>query len=949
MDTKLKPKQGVMIIIIVLLLLASTYPGLPVTGGGKVYAAGEFAGGSGTILEPYQIASAEQLNEMRLYPDQHFILSNDIDMSAYNVEHPWVPIGDRTDPFTGSLDGQNHKIYNLFIHAPASTEPVGLFGVVSGTTGYIKNVRIEAVEVSGDNNVGILAGESSTEIRNVGVTGNVYGSNYVGGIVGISTGDGYISNSYAAANVTGIDNVGGLSGHIHNGYITYSYATGDVTGHTEVGGFVGKQLNAEITYSYATGNVVGCEDTGGFVGDSEDLISNSFATGAVTGYCEGGGSDSIGGLVGDGSDGRIEHSFSIGRVTGDSLTGGLVGIGRSWEIMDSYYDLDTSGQEDLYGEGKGLTSEEMKDPRNFTGWDFENIWDIHALHHYGYPYLRDIQAFVTYESNGTDHSGNPYSSHSYQPGSMVEIQDINAGWTKAGYRFNGWNTAIDGSGDTYDANDTIALSGNILLYADWEPLAAPTITEPTDDLYTNDSRLEIRGKAESGATAVIILNGHAKAAVTAAAIDGSWSWTPTDELADGLYTVSAGIADVMGNLVNKSAERTFKVDTVAPVITLLGDATMTLIEGTAYVEPGVNVTGMEGEYPSIPIELTGSVDHEVPGIYTLQYVVRDRAGNVAVPVTRTVQVIERDTGGGGHQPQPSDSVSDNANLAKLTVKAGGEELVLTPEFKTGTTSYRAGTTADVVIIEAIPDDRKAAVTLNKGAFHEKKAVTLAEGDNDFEMIVKAENGMLRTYNLTIHRWTESVGPEPDPDPELPVCAFGDIEGHWAALSICEAFNIGIVKGHSETIFQPEMYITRVEFAAMLLRTLGIHSGLDGKRLTFTDQDQIPAWATDVVSTAVQSGILQGYPDRTLRPTDRVSRSEMVVMMANALKWDFEQGDTSFADNAEIPAWAKGYVNGAAQRNLVVGREGNRFSPADPATRAEATTLLLRLWHIHSAK
>lgn len=180
--------------------------------------------------------------------------------------------------------------------------------------------------------------------------------------------------------------------------------------------------------------------------------------------------------------------------------------------------------------------------------------------------------------------------------------------------------------------------------------------------------------------------------------------------------------------------------------------------------------------------------------------------------------------------------------------------------------------------------------------------------------------------------------------EAPVCTFRDIKGHWAESSICEAFEIGIVEGQSETTFQPQANITRVEFVAMLLRTLGINSGPAGSKRLFTDQDQIPAWATDVIGTAVENGVLKGYPDRTLRPMHKVSRSEMVVMMARAMKWEIQQGETPFADDADIPYWARGYVQGTVQRNLVHGRVGNRFSPMAPATRAEATALLLRLWH-----
>jgi hypothetical protein len=761
-------RRSVMVFL-VLVLLVGAYPGLFEAGGGTVYAAHNFAGGSGTLVDPYQIASAEQLDEIRNYLDDHFMLINDIDMSVFNAGHPWEPIGDETSPFIGSLDGQDYRIINLNINERAAVQPVGLFSVL-GTTSTIRNLTIEAVEVNGRHYVGILAGINHAIIHNVGVTGSVYGENYVGGLAGHHW-TSSVTNSYAIGIVTGLSNVGGLLGRNNSGNISYSYAAADVTGTVEVGGFIGKQVNAAgITNSYALGNVIGCEDSGGLVGENEDSnIANSFAGGLVKGLCGESEihSDSIGGLVGDNSDGWIAYSYAVGRVTGGSPIGAVAGNSGYGRVTNSYYDLETTGQSDY--DAQGLTSEEMKDWRNYIGWDFVNDWDIHSLHHYGYPYVKDIQAFITYAGNGTDHSSEQYVSHSYMPGSSVEIQDIPHDWTKAGHRFNEWKTEIDGSGDTYRPRETIVLNSDVLLYPDWIQLNPPT--------------------------------------------------------------------------------------------------------------PSSSVT------------------------------------------------VHR---------------SNNANLAQLIVKAGGEQLALTPEFSAGTTSYQVETTADEVTIQAVSSDVNATVAVDIVALAGEHAVTLTDGVNEFEIFVRAENGRLQTYDLTILRLTKPG----EPDSQATSCAFRDTKGHWAELLICEALEIGIVEGYSETSFQPQASITRVEFMAILLRVLGIHSESAGNGRSFTDQEQIPNWADAAVDAAVEQGILQGYSDRTLRPMQHVNRSEMVVMLAKAMKWGSNLGDTSFADDAVIPAWARGYVNDAVQRNLIYGREGNRFSPMESATRAEATALLLRLWHAY---
>jgi hypothetical protein len=468
---------------------------------------------------------------------------------------------------------------------------------------------------------------------------------------------------------------------------------------------------------------------------------------------------------------------------------------------------------------------------------------------------------------------------------------------------------------------------------DQTPPGVPTFTMSSNGQWTNNNTPTINGAAEAGAEVTILLDGTVAATVTAAG-NGSWTWTPTAALGEGSHTVRVSATDTAGNTGDFSMGHTFTVDTLPPVIALLGDASIVLTAGNISVDPGATVTDLE---ENMPITITGSVNDQVPGTYTLQYDAQDRAGNVAAPVTRTVQVnARRSTGSGGVH------LSNNANLNQLTVRAGAEELAFTPAFAAEATSYRVETTADKVSIEAVASDSKAIVTLGEAAMDGGKTVSLMNGDNVFEIIVKAENGEVKTYSLTIQRHTE-LAPLPA---EGRACTFRDIQGHWAELHICEAFDKGIVEGHSDTAFHPQGLVTRVEFAAMLLRTRGVTSEPAAGKLSFTDQEQIPAWATTTVGVAVEIGVLQGYPDGSLRPMQTVSRSEMAAMLVRVMKWEIEQGQvTSFADDADIPNWAKGYVYAAVERGLLNGRDGNQFSPSEPATRAEAATILLRLWHV----
>src|SRR5690606_3770961 len=103
--------KRMMSVILACALLAGSCAGLAATAT-IAYAAGDFAGGDGSAGDPYQIETADQLDKVREYLNDHFVLNNDIDMSVFDEARPWVPIGDGTTPFKGSLDGRNHAIRN---------------------------------------------------------------------------------------------------------------------------------------------------------------------------------------------------------------------------------------------------------------------------------------------------------------------------------------------------------------------------------------------------------------------------------------------------------------------------------------------------------------------------------------------------------------------------------------------------------------------------------------------------------------------------------------------------------------------------------------------------------------------------------------------------------------------------------------------------------------------
>lgn len=108
--------------------------------------------------------------------------------------------------------------------------------------------------------------------------------------------------------------------------------------------------------------------------------------------------------------------------------------------------------------------------------------------------------------------------------------------------------------------------------------------------------------------------------------------------ASGTYTLTYTITDASGNPAD-SVTRTVQVtDTDPPVITLTGSPAVTLDCGTSYFDAGATATdSCDGDLTSM-IQMTGAVDTNLPGVYTLVYNVTDTAGNTAVTLTRVVTV-----------------------------------------------------------------------------------------------------------------------------------------------------------------------------------------------------------------------------------------------------------------------------------------------------------------------
>lgn len=368
---------------------------------------GGFAGGSGTAEDPFQIATAEQMNNVRNDMSAHYVLTNDIDLSGYNN---WEPIGSCDFPFHGTFNGNNHTITGLTITNVRGTSYfgedryAGFFGICyypdNDISAVIKNLQIKdaSIKISDKENlarVGIILAESNGKILNCEVSGTIDISNYsdiiVGGIAGsckeiVSCKNNAILQIDSTKVYGGDIICGGICGNPDTISNCFNYGTITVNAgeYLGCGGICGEHGNVNRCVNY--GDIIGttlhhnsipfgrtkCE-VGGIIGLDGGIIENCVNYGDIMGSAPAGSGVStdqsgcvVSGIAGGFEYDSISNCFNLGKNIDSSQWGARISLYA--EKIEECYSLDSvlvNGMiviENLGSDkpnGANLTEEEM--------------------------------------------------------------------------------------------------------------------------------------------------------------------------------------------------------------------------------------------------------------------------------------------------------------------------------------------------------------------------------------------------------------------------------------------------------------------------------------------------------------------------------------------------------------------------------------------------------------
>ena len=137
--------------------------------------------------------------------------------------------------------------------------------------------------------------------------------------------------------------------------------------------------------------------------------------------------------------------------------------------------------------------------------------------------------------------------------------------------------------------------------------------------------------------------------------------------------------------------------------------------------------------------------------------------------------------------------------------------------------------------------------------------------------------------------------------------------------------LSIINGYEDGTFKPENNVSRAEFAALLLRMLGLDQNLAPMEAPFPDVP-IDFWAAGTIDSAKRLGIITGYEDGTFGPGNNVAYEEALTMIIRAINY------SNYSAPGEL--WYSSYLESARRLDIVKDAIGNVGNPASRACIAQ---------------
>lgn len=187
-----------------------------------------------------------------------------------------------------------------------------------------------------------------------------------------------------------------------------------------------------------------------------------------------------------------------------------------------------------------------------------------------------------------------------------------------------------------------------------------------------------------------------------------------------------------------------------------------------------------------------------------------------------------------------------------------------------------------------------------------------------------------------------VAPTTSPTASPIAAVFTDIpQGYWATPFIAALSQRQALVGYRDRTYRPDRPVTRAEFATIIQK--GFQRQNTQELINYTDVAD-DYWAADSIKSSTRDGFIEGFPDRTYKPNEPVTRLQVYLALVSGLglqpSSDPQQSLNRFEDGGEVPEYAVPAISAATQSGIVVNHpEREILNPSQNATRAEVAAIV----------
>ncbi len=416
--------------------------------------------------------------------------------------------------------------------------------------------------------------------------------------------------------------------------------------------------------------------------------------------------------------------------------------------------------------------------------------------------------------------------------------------------------------------------------------------------------------------------------------------SPAKNQADITFTINGKTADIGSSSITESngkrvAKITLDADKLRDQLAAVEDAIISISVNSELdailAEMNEPLAAFMKEKRTVLVLNTKLSVFTLPAAHLDLSSLMQQMGKEAVPQDVLVQI------------EVSEAESDKVQLAKQAAKRNGSELV-TPLIDFAVRGVKGDTVVDITqfagyVTRDIPplpnatDENEITTGVSIGSDGTIRHVPTSFIQSDGKKYARLNSLDTGTYALISH----------------PV-QFADIANHWAKDAINRLGSKLIIEGQDSGRFGPSDDITRAEFTAILVRALGLEPSNSSSE--FTDV-QATNWYNNDISTAVAYGLISGFEDGTFRPDDRITREQVMTIVAEAMKLTgldsglseppaVERALSPFKDADESSPWAQSGIAASVSAGIVAGRTGNILEPKAYVSRAEIALIIERL-------